>query len=644
MSAHLQTPGLEARAQTFVAAGLLEWGDLHLIDTVAPRFGEADPDRLLGLALAWRAQRSGHVGCHLAASRERLAQELLDRSVGEPPEIAWPDPVEAWERQVLGSPMVGDAEDAGRPFTRQKVAGGTLLLTRRMWLEQVRVAEQLRILCAATPTVVVSPERVAAWLSKQKDRTEEGDHAVTIAARSCVAIVTGGPGTGKTYNIRRILTLLLEVGRVGGEPLKVELAAPTGKAAVRMAEAIAEGDASPALLALKPRTIHKLLGIRPGGGSRHNKDNPLVADVVVIDEASMVDLALMRHLLEAIPTGARLILMGDKDQLASVDAGTVLADLVSAADSPVLQGRIATLTVSKRFGEAPTVYEIATAIQQRSWERAAKLITGNEPVVDWMPNRVTWTPVAGGRLDVAQTESLAAPMLHAGNEADLSPEEQDKEARDASTIGYAWLIAQHMKCDITALGLPHVQRRVLDAFDHYRILAVHRRGPLGVSGLERAMGAVLRKQIEVASGRGLPTQGGFWLGQPVLVTENAYDVDLRNGDIGIVLRGKGGLVVVFPCVRDGQRAVRQIAIARLPPHSGALAMTVHKSQGSQFKRVALVLADRASPIQTRELIYTGITRTCSRLDVLGTVERLAEGLKKDVGRGSGLGELVRASV
>lgn len=689
---HLATAGLEGRAASFRAAGLLGPTELVLVDTVARRFGEDDPDVLLGLALAVRAQHAGHVGIDLRRAPEQLADPEPTPTVpatvaaepangaaatpedelpapGDPDTTAtapdWPTDLVAWEAAVLASPLVGATDDPSRPFTRQPLPGGTLLMSRRMWREQERLADALRALTASAPDPAIDEGAIEAGVARlfPTDVSGQAAAAVRVAARHRLAVVTGGPGTGKTFSIKRLLALLLGVERgPGARPLRVELAAPTGKAAVRMTEAMAEelgtleapSAVKAALRALPARTLHRLLGLRPDGSSRYGAGAPLPADVVVVDEASMVDLVLMRRLVEAVGPGARLVLLGDRDQLASVEVGTVLADIVAGAfdegagpapsaaipggpDRP-LTDHIVRFTESKRFASAPTVATIAAHIQSRAPTRiadAVALMTGRATLAtETLPHRVRrlGEPPAKGRPGPALLDALAAPYLQ----------------------GYvAELAAVLASGGAAALRDPAAHAELVDAFDRYRVLAVHRRGALGVSGLERALGERVRTALAAAwelrsgperpSPATLPTRAGHWLGEPILVTQNAYDVDLRNGDVGLILPGaEGTLCAVFPVVdrATSTRAVREVALPRLPPHSGALAMTVHKSQGSQFDHVALVLAGRPSPIQTRELVYTGVTRTKSLLSWIGRDDELAEALSRPIARASGLAPLL----
>ena len=641
---NLRTDGLLEVAQPALDAGVLDPVHLQLVDTVASRYAVTDAEVLLALALVLEAQARGHTALDL----HRLDDALPPSDSAEdqvPP--TWPD-AEGWTRRVVESGLVGDAAAADRPFEALPAGSRTLLMSRRMGAEQRRLAESLRRLASATPEPAFAPETIEAGIGRLLPGATDGEaaQALRLAASGAITVVTGGPGTGKTWSIKRLLALLLRER----PDLRIVLAAPTGKAAVRMTEAMGEKlhelgleDAVRERLETLPSsTVHKLLRIQPESGrTRFGADNPLPADVVVVDEASMMDVVLMRKLVEAIGDGTRLILLGDRDQLASVEAGTVLADLVDGAaggGTDGLSGRVARFTVNHRSKDAPTVAAAARAIQlatEESLAEAVEYFTGaREGEGDELPGRVQQLrprPVRG-RPSRELLDQLAEPYLREGEEP-----------------GYVEAVAMRLR-EGGVGALEESAPGLLEALGRYRVLATHRRGPLGVSGLNRALSSRVQRHLawalarklppkndDDAEPRPLPRRAGLWLGQPVLVTENAYDVDLRNGDVGLVLHRVGkGLQAAFPVSTAGKTEVRWLPLSRLPAHMSALAMTVHKSHGSQFDEVGLVLAGRPSPIQTRELVYTGLTRAKERVRWVGTQEELAAALALPVGRISAL--------
>jgi exodeoxyribonuclease V alpha subunit len=644
------------RAQPFLKAGVLDASDIHAIALTAPRFGEDDIERMLGLAFAARAPRVSHPGVDLRTLRQHIVIET-----DEP--LPWPSDPDAWARRTLASPMVGSPDDLLKPFVaqpRRSAPDAPLLLTRRMYVEQQRVAGAIAARAAHELSDAAHIDDLDATLARLFPSSAgtdgpdgEAARAVRLAATRALALIVGGPGTGKTFSVTRLLAALMQ-----GRALSVALAAPTGKAAARMREAIREAtdvtaqpvldvsdDVRARLQALPATTLHRLVGVRPDGSSRHTAANPIAAQLVIVDEVSMVDLTMMRRLVEAVHPDARLVLLGDRDQLASVEAGCVLADLVPATGTAPLAGNTQTFTRSRRFESAPDIALIAACLQSYA-TRHPDLPSGDPPAA------------------LARAIEVFSGARHASQETQPewrierlgAPDRSDRYAKPAAqqlTRLAAPYLEGYAEALIAALGDgqqvddPQWQRELLAVFDRYRVLAVHRRGPLGVQQLEQALAKRIRDAIDAGRGdrahrRSIDLGEGHWVGRPILITENAYDIGLMNGDVGIVLPLADGAAAVFPHETTGE--VRCVALSRLPPHEGALAMTVHKSQGSQFDHVALVLAGRDSPIQTRELIYTGVTRAKQRLSWLGDLDELRIALARQVRRESGLPDLLEAAI
>jgi exodeoxyribonuclease V alpha subunit len=644
------------RAQPFLKAGVLDASDIHAIALTAPRFGEDDIERMLGLAFAARAPRVSHPGVDLRTLRQHIVIET-----DEP--LPWPSDPDAWARRTLASPMVGSPDDLLKPFVaqpRRSAPDAPLLLTRRMYVEQQRVAGAIAARAAHELSDAAHIDDLDATLARLFPSSAgtdgpdgEAARAVRLAATRALALIVGGPGTGKTFSVTRLLAALME-----SRALSVALAAPTGKAAARMREAIREAtdvtaqpvldvsdDVRARLQALPATTLHRLVGVRPDGSSRHTAANPIPAQLVIVDEVSMVDLTMMRRLVEAVHPDARLVLLGDRDQLASVEAGCVLADLVPATGTAPLAGNTQTFTRSRRFESAPDIALIAACLQSYA-TRHPDLPSGDPPAA------------------LARAIEVFSGARHASQETQPewrierlgAPDRSDRYAKPAAqqlTRLAAPYLEGYAEALIAALGDgqqvddPQWQRELLAVFDRYRVLAVHRRGPLGVQQLEQALAKRIRDAIEAGRGdrahrRSIDLGEGHWTGRPILITENAYDIGLMNGDVGIVLPLADGAAAVFPHETPGE--VRCVALSRLPPHEGALAMTVHKSQGSQFDHVALVLAGRDSPIQTRELVYTGVTRAKQRLSWLGELDELRIALARQVRRESGLPDLLEAAI
>lgn len=702
----LEDAAFTALAQPFVDAGILRGDAARLVDLVAPRYGERDPAVLVALALVLEAEERGHGALYLANAEVRLPpperhgdpsatppipspfsetsesasgggrqdepDDTEEEDEASPASALPPVPVLPWAQVVAApvhaSPLVGPWLGPPTPFVLLSEVTPPLLLTRRFADEQSRIAAALaKLATEPAPAPVFDAQTRAATLASfyPDDPDSQGARALGACLDGRLSVITGGPGTGKTFTVLRVLAALL----TAHPTLRVALAAPTGKASVRMREAMAEDfeilvnalaldpAVAEAVKRPKPSTVHKLLRIRPDTGtSRYTAERPLPFDLVLIDEASMLDFTLMRKLLEALGPATRLVLLGDRDQLASVEAGTVLADIVAGAlagDDDALARRVVFFEKSYRFRNGPLVAGFARRVQSQRGDtegsaahrarlaEASQLLCGTAPA---LVHTLLDAALVESRHEAerarARAESVTEPV-RAHEHALRFTERLDRQRLDTEPLaalarpyreGYVERLAECGRTDAEA-------RAVLDAFDTYRILCTHRAGPRGVTGLNRAIGAAVRTAAEDAwkakhPERNFPRSGGFYLGLPVLVTENAYDVGLFNGDIGLVLPGRRrGVEVVFPREKG---TVQRVRVERLPPWMPAFALTVHKSQGSQFDGVAVILSERRSPIETRELVYTGVTRAKCTVHLVGCAEGLDAALARPVGRVSAL--------
>jgi len=610
---------------TLNARGLLTRLDIHFARAMARIGAEARDEVLLAAALTSQQVASGHICLDLA--RLVATPALHDEEGQLVAEHPWPA-LAPWLEALRSSPLVG-ASAADTPLVLD--AAGRLYL-RRYWEHEAQLAQTLR----ARAQQVEAPLD-AAWLRAALDRLFPGNGgrdgsepdwqriAALLAVQRRLCVISGGPGTGKTFTVVKILALLLEAAmQTGGRLPRITLVAPTGKAAARLAESIRKAKSTLACTASvraaipeNAATIHRCLGSVAGSSTnfRHHAGNPLVTDVVLVDEASMVDLALMSRLVAAVPPGAPLILLGDQDQLASVEAGAVLGDICNAgaprsyshewvrhvaqlsgdrlpesADAPPTTGIwdcIVQLTHSYRYGAHSGISKLARAINGGNVDEALALLESDE-----FPDLARLEPVPGGGL---------GPAL-----------------RRAALRGFGGYLK-------TAEPLAQ-----LCALEQFRILCAHRRGPTGVEDVNQ--------QIEqaLADADLIRLTSDTYVGRPVMVTRNDYQLELFNGDVGIVAEDperSGGRVVLFHGSED---SVRRLSPSRLPPHETVYAMSVHKSQGSEFDEVAVVLPEQASPVLSRELLYTAVTRARDRVTIQGTGAMIAHAIAHRVERASGL--------
>jgi len=560
-----------ADVETYVQAGAITADDLAaagVFVAMAARERPLAPTTLawVAMALALRSPRDGHTCVDLAA--------IGDWAGDVPPGMTpphWPAEAEPWQTALLSAGTL-----VGRPGDRTVfILDGNRLYLARALAEEQAIADRLaKAAAAAAP-----------------------------AAAGGVRILLGGPGTGKTTEVARRL-----IEKFRADPrMRIALAAPTGKAAARMAEALrahcvaeqAPAEVLDAIDAASPVTVHRLLRVRPRGTPRYRfgTDNPLDYDLVVVDETSMLSSSLMHRLLEAISPRTELLLVGDPDQLASVEAGSVLADVALAAAEPgsPLAAVTDRLTTRHRFGAE--IGGLADAILAGDAAGVLALL-GRETGGGLFPAALEWIEPG----TAAHETLLATVVAHARRLGDL--------ARSA---------------DATAATA---------ARKDLQVLCAHRSGPLGVAGWN----AAVEKQLGVLGGQ------PWYPGRPVMVTRNTPALDLFNGDVGVVVAAEAAgddrqrrLEVVFPRGRD----VRRVPVTRLDEVATVHAMTIHKSQGSEVRHAVVVLPERPGRIVSRELFYTGVTRAIDRVTVVGTREVIAAAVTKPIRRASGLADRLR---
>jgi exodeoxyribonuclease V alpha subunit len=479
----------------------------------------------------------------------------------------------------------GDAS----PLVLSEDAQGSRLYLRRAWTAEHNIrhsiAQRLAMPCEAPADL--QPRLDELFTPSATGEPDMQRLACEVAAQHRITLITGGPGTGKTTTVVKLLSLLV---RTSPRELQMHLAAPTGKAAARLSESINQAltrmpaDQRPHIHS-QAQTLHRLLH------THTPQVHPLATDVVVVDEASMIDLEMMARLLQAVPPTARLILLGDKDQLASVEAGAVMSQLCTGT---LLQHQTVTLVHSHRFDAQSGIGEWARAVNADVPDNTSALKALWKKVPDWLASLPLQQSMDG---DATEPDVTHLQLTHA-NDPKLSV-----------GLRYGWrhwlaLLEPHRPHKTApAAACSDPQALVLlQAFTEFSVLCAVREGPLGV--------VQLNAQVEQALGLG---QSPWYVGRPVMVTRNDYALELMNGDIGLCLPdAKGVLRVAFPAVDGG---VRWIMPSRLDSVETVFAMTVHKSQGSEFAHVLLVIPAVESPVLTRELVYTGLTRARQRLTV-----------------------------
>lgn len=575
-------------------------------------------------SLVSQATSLGHVCLDLPSTAGTALPATPDsQHTGHYPELS------IWQSHLLGHPAVGLPGEAYPLVLDHK---GRLYL-HRYWSYEQSLATRLQRDAALPPVEPIDETILSAGLIRLfgegcPGKVDWQKIAACTAVLNRFTIITGGPGTGKTTTVAKVLALLLE--QPSRTPLRIALTAPTGKAAARLQEAIGKArdslPCSPEILDRVPSealTLHRLLGAVHGLPTfKHNADRPLPVDVVVLDEASMVDLALMAKLVDALPRTARLLLLGDKNQLASVQAGAVLGDLCGfdsthgfstsvasrigrltgtdvqaiSADSaaPPIRDCIVELTESHRFGAGSGIGALADAINE-----------GN------------------GALALERLHSEQFPTIHW----------RDLPAVDRLQVGLRSHLIEGFQPFLSQPNLLDMTR----AFGKFRVLCALRQGPYGSLALNNLVEQILREDDRI-------DKGTWYTGRPVMVTANDYNLRLYNGDIGIAGPEHWSILESGSASRDDLRAhfltsegtARWLPLPRLPAHETAYATTVHKSQGSEFDVVHLILSDRDAPVLTRELLYTAVTRAREHVVIWGKENIFEHAAARRLHRSSGL--------
>ncbi|MCL2784931.1 MAG: exodeoxyribonuclease V subunit alpha [Propionibacteriaceae bacterium] len=553
--------------------GILSAATIRLARHLGYLYAEENDLVIASAAAAITALSAGSV-CFELDHPEQLHS---DQGCEDP--LPWPPPDE-WLTALRASPLVST-----EPSARDKplILDQSSVYLTRSWAEQDGILTWIKQ--RLTTTVPYEESHLAVYFTGSFELALD---AARLAASSRFSVIGGGPGTGKTTIVARILAGMAHGRTI---PLRVILAAPTGRAAACLEQAVAENlavcetlDAANFSLHRTQGTIHRILGLKPWGGADHDSSRPLPADVIVVDEASMLSLHLMAQLLDAVAESTQVILLGDPDQLASVEAGAVLGDLVSE-ESPV---PVARLSHTYRFGGA--IADLAQAIRIGDTQSALSIMKQETPQIEWI----------------------------AADAGSATPGELARLRHDMTTQGLALL----------EMGRHGQSLEALETLESHRLLLAHRHGLSGVSYWT----ALIRQWLCDETHEVLPHH--WYPGMPVLITANDRLMDVYNGDSGVIISDQGSLRLAIPDTQ-GVRLLAPDMITSLEP---LYASTIHKAQGSQYERVSLILPRSSTALLSRELFYTGVTRAKSFLRIIGTEEAIRHAITTEALRASGLSQ------
>lgn len=599
-------------------SGVFSALDVHFADFMEKVSGMPSPSLWLAAALVSRSTTEGHICLDLAA----VAGEKLFEP-GEVTETVVCPEIHVWKKELLKSEVVGRPGEYKPLILDNK----DRLYLFRYWDYQERLAHLIRCRVDEKDAPVNMPllkeGLFKAFPSHREGEVDWQKVAACAAVFRKFLVISGGPGTGKTTTVAKIMALLLEQNSPGR--VRIAFVSPTGKGASRLQQAIKDVKSAldfpediKSAIPEEASTIHRLLGSIPDSPYfRYHAGKKLPLDVLVVDEASMVDLALMSKLIQALPVEARLILLGDRDQLASVEAGAVLGDICGAgrlnrfsshfcekvgqatghkicpdkAGGPAIKDCIVELNRNYRFGPESGIAALSHAVN------AGKAHIAEVSLKEGPYRDITW-------VDLPRPEMLRGALRRG--------------------------ILGEYRSGLRATD----PQEVFQHFERFRILCSLREGPYGVSAVNRMIQNMLRQE------KWIRPEGRWYRGQPLMVTKNDYHLKLYNGDIGVILQDvpPGKDLRAFFQAPDG--TIRKFHPGRLPEHETVYAMTVHKSQGSEFDRVLLLLPDRDSPVLTRELLYTGITRARKSVEIWGRIPVFEQAVSRRTQRASGLRDLL----
>ncbi|MBC8944119.1 exodeoxyribonuclease V subunit alpha [Xenorhabdus indica] len=597
-----------------------------------------DENPLLLLITAYLSAEAG--AGHVCLPLNRISPEHLFE--GRHPELVaslWTLVGKPSQQQMIAvlqaCPAIGDGQ-----FPTPIILSGYRLYLQRMWQSERRIAAFFADVALADDIDEIQLRNILDELFGVAVESEIDWQkvAAAVAVTSRISVISGGPGTGKTTTVAKLLATLIKLNE--GNPLSIQLAAPTGKAAARLTESLGEAVNKLALtdeqrrnIPEQAQTIHRLLGAQPESQKlRYHRDNPLTLDILIVDEASMVDLPMMARLIDALPAKAKVIFLGDKDQLASVEAGAVLGDICRFAEQgysidranqltkltgcqlvsySISEPEDITLTVrdclcllrkSYRFNAASGIGQLASAVNQGDSKRVTTVLRQSLSDVDFNP--------------LAEDEDYQRLLI------------------ETTESYYRYLALVNEKAP---------EKTILVEFNRFRLLCALREGPFGVSGLNQRVEQLLHRKGMIAlpkyTGNQFMENRGY-AGRPIMILRNDSTLGLFNGDIGIMLKDQNNELKAYFQLSDGQ--IKPFQPSRLPLHETAYVMTVHKSQGSEFEHTALVLPTQFSPVVSRELVYTALTRAREKLTLYAHKGVLSKAVATPTQRRSGLIEWLKA--